>query len=633
MRIGMLHISGVTRAFARAAVLALGVHVWLLQTASAQQSTSAAASNGSGVCFTATDPAEIVRGCDTFLSGNRNGSNASRVGLALQRRGGARAALGQTDQALADFRQMATSGYKVHEAQASIGSLEFQRHRLNEAEAAYREALKVNPSYALAQVGLGHTLIALSRPAEALDHFDRALAVSDQDTTAHLGKGTALAAQGDLDGAIRSFNAALQIDPRLLNALYQRAQAYNDKGDVQKALVDADAAVGAASGFEKVRALIYRGRLRNNAKRYDDVIADCSAADTEATRLNIADAALRAAANVCLGLAYQSKGNLGSAQQSYDRALTWDANDLGALTGRGYVLLQRGQYDGAVADFTAALKVDPKSQDALRFIGLAYSDKGDRNKASEAFARAISADARDPWPLMIRAISFARDGQRESANADVSRALAITGQRSSDAVLVRGAVNYFLGDFDKARADLDQALRLNPDNGQAHRTLARLLIRLGRFDEAQRSQDRAAQLMPHDSTVLLQQGLIALGRRDFAGAVRELTASLDINDAQAEGFAARGQAHEALGLTAAAIADYRLALAKLALDDDSRAAVTVARARLAVLTGAGNPGTAAVPGGSPAGQPGASFYCRLAEGVFVRSRKYTGVEFDVGCRS
>jgi tetratricopeptide (TPR) repeat protein len=345
---------------------------------------------------------------------------------------------------------------------------------------------------------------------------------------------------------------------------------------------------------------------------------------------------------VCLGLAHQSRGDLAAAQHSYERASSWDRQDVTALAGRGYVLLQRGRYDAAAAEFRAALAIDPRSQDALRFLGLAYADKGDRAKAEGELKRAIDIDPKDPWPVMIRAITAARDGDRRTALADAARALEIAGARSSDGLLVRGAVHYFLEDFDQARADIEASIRLNGDNGQAHRMLSRLLIRQGRLEEAQRSLDAAARLMPNDVTVLLQQGLIALRRRDYGVAVRELTRSLDINDAHAEGFAARGQAHEGQGQVAAAIADYRTASTKLAVDGDGRRARALAAERLAALTAAPAATRPKQPAGADAGSPAQNseqrptppdqpLYCRLVEGTFAHSRKYTGVAFDIGC--
>ncbi len=661
MRFGSSQWAGALRAGLCLAALAS-----MTTTVHAQQAIAPSAA----ACFSATDLAAIVTACDALLAGERRGLSADQTGLALQRRGGARAALNRTDEAIADFRQMAASGYKVHEAHASIASLEFRRQRLAQAESSYREALKVNPSYALAQIGLGHTLIALGRPAEAIANFDRALAIADNDPDTHIGKAGALAATGNRDAAIRSLDAALRLDSRRLGALYQRAQLHHDNGDMPKAIADADSAVALATGEERIRALVYRGRLRNNARSHDATIADCTAADTEAGRLNVTDARLRAAVHVCLGLARQSKGDLAAAQQSYEQALRFDARDVAALAGRGYVLLQRGRYDAAASDFRAALAIDPRSQDALRFLGLTYADKGDRVRAEQEFKRAIETDPNDPWPVMIRAIAAARDGDRTQALADANRALEITGQRSSDGFLVRGAVHYFLDDLDKARADVDTAIRLNGDNGQAHRMLSRLLIRQGRLDEAQRTLDTAARLLPNDVTVILQQGLIALGRRDFGLAVREISRSLDINDVHAEGFAARGQAYEGQGLVTAAIADYRTAAGKLAIDGDGRRAKALAATRLAALTAPAPSATTAPAQDTPAASPpvpattagrtpvsseprtkeartppvaaadpapradesDASLYCRLFEGMFGHSRKYTGVDFDAGCR-
>jgi len=603
-----------------------------------------------GACFSATDPSQIVGACDGVINAQRGAFTADQTGLALQRRAAARAALGRPDEAIADFRLLAATGHRAHEAHAAIGSIELGRRRHADAERAYREALRINPSYALAHIGLGHSLIALGRAGEAIAHFDQALATAASDAAAHLGKGTAQSAAGDLEGAIRSYDAALAIDARLLPALYQRAQAHHDRGDATRALRDADAAVAVAQGDERVRALTYRGRLRTSARQNDGAIADCTEAGQEADRLRIADdGRTRAAALVCLGLARQSKGDLAEAQESYERAIALDPTSATALTGRGYIVLQRGRYDAAIADFEAALRIDPRGQDAVRFLGLAHSDKGDRARAEAAFTRALEIDPRDPWPIMLRAIGEAREGDRDRALADPNRALGLVGERSSDGFLVRGAVHYLLEDMERARADLETALRLSPDNGQAHRQMARVHLRGGRLDEAQRALEAADRLLPRDPTVMLARGLLALARRDAAAAVREATDSLAISDGHAEAFVLRGQAYEAQGQTARAIAEYRIAEARLAIDPDGRRAKALATARLAALTGAppaatvaqrreGGPAgapasTAPAPAPVPATGGDASLYCKMVEGVLVHSRKYTGVAFDAGCGS
>ncbi len=605
---------------------------------SAQPSRPAAATPAT--CFSATEPAAIVAGCDVVLA-NRSAHTADQIGVALQRRGATRAGLGQVTEAIADFREMVRTSYKPHEAHASIASLQVRDRRLTEAEASYREALRINPSYGLAHNGIGHTLIGLGRAAEAVGHFNQALATADSDANAHFGKGLALYETRDLDGSIRSLGDALRLNPRMLLALSQRAQALADKGDSAGALKDADTAVSIAEGDDRVRALTQRGRLRTAAKSSDGAVADCTEATALADRINTRDAQARAAAHGCLAFAHQDRGALVEAQRSFDLALQWGGEDTSAFAGRGYVLLQRGRFDEALADFNAALRINPRSQGALRFLGLTYADKGDTAKALEIFGRAIEADAKDPWPLMLRAIVVAKGGDRARALKDVEEAFRLTGQQSSDVHLVRGAVHYFVQDFTAARTDFENATRLNADNAQTYRLLGRLQIRTGRLDEAARNLDTAGRLLPGDAGVIMNRGFLAHARRDYAAAVREITQSLAINDAHAEGFAVRGQAQEALGRQELAIADYRAAETKLATDPDGRQALALARERLAALT---RPPAATTVEPRPSTPPGASrppaetavtprpsTYCRVVEGLFVHSRKYTGVNFDLGC--
>jgi tetratricopeptide (TPR) repeat protein len=592
-------------------------------------------------CFTATGSAAIVAACDVLLRGDRTRYSADQLGFALQRRGAARAALGQLDEAVADFRQMVSSGYRVHEAHASIGSVEFRRQKLAEAETSYRAALRINAGYPLALVGLGHTLTALGRASEAVAQFDRALAIDTNDTAAHLGKGNALVATGNLDGAIQSFDAALRLDNRLLPALYERSLANFIKGDMPKALADADTALGLATGEERIRALFHRGRVRNGARQFDGGLADCTEADAEAKRTALRDAPFRGAVLVCIGLARQGRGEFAEATQSYRRALEWHPSDVTAYNGRGFVAFQQGRHDAAIADFEVALRLDPRSQDALRFLGLVLSDRGDQVRAQQAFDRGIELYARDPWLYLLRSVSWARAEDRVRAFADIDKAASFTAEQTADGFLVRGAVHYLFEELDQATSNFERAVQLNGQNGQAHRLLSRVLLRRGRLDEAATSLERARGLLPNDSIVQFQSGLLALARRDHATAVQDLTQSLSNNRAYAEPYVARGQAHEALGQSALALTDYREALAKIAVEPDARRALTVARERIVVIERAAVPqGTAisergrqeSASGQSSSGRPeGGSFYCRLMEGMFVPSRKYTGVEFNTGC--
>jgi Tfp pilus assembly protein PilF len=73
-----------------------------------------------------------------------------------------------------------------------------------------------------------------------------------------------------------------------------------------------------------------------------------------------------------------------------------------------------------------------------------------------------------------------------------------------------------LGDFTKARASFDQALRLNPSQAGAWQGMAALSQKQGNFDEAIRDLARAAELQPSGQTYLQLARVLAQANRGAA---------------------------------------------------------------------------------------------------------------------
>jgi tetratricopeptide (TPR) repeat protein len=625
--------------------------------AGAQQAPAAnaparpAVPSAGNVCFEGANAphSTVIAACNTVLGAPRSYST-EQIAQALRRRAETLAAGGRLEEAISDFREMIKRGYTPAQAHTAIAEIRSRQGRQDDAETSFREALRLSPSLATARSGLGLVLLTLSRPAEAVAELRQAVTAAPNLAVAHLGLGMALHASGDVEQAIASYAAAIRLEPRNVVAHQQRARAHVERSDFTAARADADVLVELSTGIERARALLYRGRVRHAARDRDGSLDDCR----EAERLAAREPRLAAEAAVCVGLSYVGRGDLRAAREAYERAATTDPSSSDAITGRGYVAFQRGRYAEAVTDFEAALRLQPSATDALRFLGLAYAEGGQLSQALDAFQKAIAADANDPWPLMLRATALARAGRREQALADAEAALGLAGAGASDALLARAGVHYFLEDLDAARRDLEASLRSNAQNGQAHVMLARLSIRQGRHAEAETALQAAQRFIPYDPSVALNLGLLALARGEPAVAVRELGRSLDANAAHAEGYAARGQAYEALGQRDLAAADYRTAAVRLALDGDGRRAQALAAQRLAALTnpapeplasapreaapsppaGDGVQGTAEARSADPA--PTATVrdnaLCRMLEGLLVHSRKYSGVDLEVGCR-
>jgi len=104
-----------------------------------------------------------------------------------------------------------------------------------EAMAAYRCALEIDPGLADAHVNLGRLLHEGGRAAEAERHYRLALAARPEDETAAYNLGVALQDLGRLQEAAEVYEKALEIDGSLADAHYNLAGLYERLGQPEAA--------------------------------------------------------------------------------------------------------------------------------------------------------------------------------------------------------------------------------------------------------------------------------------------------------------------------------------------------------------------------------------------------------------
>lgn len=104
------------------------------------------------------------------------------------------------------------------------------------AEAAYRQALALDPDHADAYLNLGALLCESSRCGEAVALYDEAVRRRPDEALLHFNRAIALEdARRPLE-AIASYNAALMLAPDLADAHYNAARLHEQLGDAKKAV-------------------------------------------------------------------------------------------------------------------------------------------------------------------------------------------------------------------------------------------------------------------------------------------------------------------------------------------------------------------------------------------------------------
>jgi tetratricopeptide (TPR) repeat protein len=304
--------------------------------------------------------------------------------------------------------------------------------RLEDAERAYREAVRLDGMDPLARMGLGELKIAMRRPGEAIREFELALARRPVLVAAHLGLGNALALTGRNVEALERYEAALALQPRLPECEF-------------------------AAGF----ALARLGRTREAEKRYRRALT---------MRPDFA------AAWVNLGSLLRDEGRDAGAEAALLRALELRPDLISGWLNLALLERNRKRPEAAEAHLRRALALNPNQVETLvawcQFRAAERDVAGARQWMRWALARNTEFDE----AVNLHGIVLHLEGRFREAIEVFERAEEM-GNRA--AVSNRGNSLLDLGEMEKALQAHEAAAELDPANAGAAYNLALTRLRLG----------------------------------------------------------------------------------------------------------------------------------------------------------
>ncbi len=250
--------------------------------------------------------------------------------------------------------------------------------RSQEALAAYEQAIRLDPSYALAYYNKGNALRDLLHYQEALAAYEQAIHLNPNYALAYYNKGNALYDLERYQEALAAFEQAIHLDPNF-------AAAYNNKGTALSALKryqEALAAYEQAIHLNPNYAGVHynKGNALYDLKRYQEALA----AYEQAIHLdpNFA-AAYNGKGNALRNLLYYQE-----ALAAFEQAIHLNPNYAGVHYNKGNALRDLERYQEALAAYEQAIHLNPN-------YALAYHNKGRslealrKNKeAQQAYERA-----------------------------------------------------------------------------------------------------------------------------------------------------------------------------------------------------------------------------------------------------
>ncbi len=252
---------------------------------------------------------------------------------------------GRTDEAARAFEETIRLAPDYPEARNNLGLMRARQGRIDEAIRQYRAALALDPSLADAHNNLGFALAAQHRTQEAIAEYREAIRLKPDAARFHHNLGKALASQGNVDDAVVSYGQALRLDPRLPDVRNNLGVALMARGAPAEAV---------AQYREELRLQPARAEVHSN-----------------------------------LGVALATLGRREEAIREFNEALRLQPDLAQAHTGLALELAGTGRLADALPHFAEAARLQPASDAAHQYLGLALAGAGRFDEAIVELSEAL----------------------------------------------------------------------------------------------------------------------------------------------------------------------------------------------------------------------------------------------------
>jgi tetratricopeptide (TPR) repeat protein len=436
--------------------------------------------------------------------------------------------------------------------------------QFEEAIVACTRAIELGYEHAMVYLARAISYAATDQPTLAALDCEAAIAIEPNNAWASQIQGRLQLQTGDLDAAVNAFHRALELAPdwdapreqlSLLHRLKEnprasvdeqtlligrqpkkashyvnRAFAYTQLQEYSLAADDYDQAIEIEPENDQLYFL--RGVFRMNCQEIELALVDFERV-LEITGGN--DSARAHRASLLLRLKrYQE------AIDDYALLIAKYPENPSAYSGRAFALAALGNSDLAEDDANRVIDMFPESADEIRlstetanFYRLLQAEEYD--SALDAANQLIASQPTQSRGYRLRAHARWEREEYVEAYDDYSRVIEIDGP-TSDCLSSRGQVQAELGEWDKALADLDEAVELARKAGQtivlayALNGRSLTLAGLARDEESERDFEESVRLCPTNPWVYYHRGIRKFHLGELVDAKVLLELALEFKD-------------------------------------------------------------------------------------------------------
>jgi protein O-mannosyl-transferase len=194
----------------------------------------------------------------------------------------------------------------------------------------------------------------------------------------------------------------------------------------------------------------------------------------------------------------------------------------------GVALGKAGDIKGATECFEKVLKIKPDDIDAHTNLGKIYADQGKDDEAMVYYNKALQVDPNQASTYVHLGVMLTKQGHIDEAIALYRKAIERKMKYSSPLHVGLGTLLLEQGKIEEAIYEFDYAVKLKPD-ATTFNNLGVALGLKGRTDEAMENHKKAIRLDPNNAEAHYNLGNILLSQRKNKEAIKEYQNAIRIN--------------------------------------------------------------------------------------------------------
>lgn len=400
----------------------------------------------------------------------------------------------KSSEAAEQFVEALQADPECAEAYYNLGLLRFEWGDLDEAVGSFREALRINPLYAFAQLRLANALTQLARTDQgyvdgAILAARRAITLNPRQPEPHFDQGFLAVKKGDFRTAAAEYEKTLALDAKYPEAQLNLCISVYQLAEFSRAYTLCRAAV--AEGPDRAEAHHYLGLVLSKRNEWESAVEELRTAvrlspESQETHYAFAQALRKT------GYAEDAAAEFKVVQRLQEISQTNIQADFREYQAKKMVAA--GDLDRAVEYYRQLLELRRDARTATNLASVMLW-KGDTAGAIQALHTALEIDSGYSWAYYYLGVAWARQHDYDQARTALNAALK-SKPEFAEAELYVGLTYAGQGRFEDAESYLRSAVAMRPDAAAAHYYLGVILDRLGKHKEGKAEIDIAHRLGP-----------------------------------------------------------------------------------------------------------------------------------------